>query len=159
MMKNIWESELQDSFDLEHENTSSFSCLMLLLVAALVIYSAINLLGHLEEPIPTNSQMRAKISWYWPPLLGPNCAVVRNGECVSRMASGQPWQNWAGKAVACPPEFPFGTIFIIDGRHWVCLDRGGAITRINENTIWLDMLTSKPVYKFGTVVDVTVIDK
>lgn len=158
-MKNTWERELPENLKWESENTSSFSCLMLLLVVALVGYSVFMLLDSIEEPVPSTAQMRAKVSWYWPPLLGPNCAVVRNGECISRMASGQPWQNWIGKAVACPAEFPFGTIFIIDGRHWICLDRGGAITRINENTIWLDMLSNKPVYKFGTIVDVTVIEK
>jgi 3D (Asp-Asp-Asp) domain-containing protein len=29
---------------------------------------------------------------------------------------------------ACGPSFPFGTVFIIDGRGYICQDRGGAIT-------------------------------
>jgi 3D (Asp-Asp-Asp) domain-containing protein len=29
---------------------------------------------------------------------------------------------------ACGPSYPFGTVFIIDGRGYICQDRGGAIT-------------------------------
>jgi 3D (Asp-Asp-Asp) domain-containing protein len=29
---------------------------------------------------------------------------------------------------ACGPSFRFGTVFIIDGRGYICQDRGGAIT-------------------------------
>lgn len=158
-MKQTWEADYQPDFESEYGGSSPLTCLMLLLVIGLVGYSAYLLFSPGEETVINSVQTRAKISWFWPPLLGPNCAVVRNGECVSRMASGQPWQNWVGKAVACPSEYPFGTIFVIEGRNWVCLDRGGAITRINNNTIWLDMLSNKPLYKFGTVLDVTIIEK
>jgi 3D (Asp-Asp-Asp) domain-containing protein len=32
------------------------------------------------------------------------------------------------QTVACGPSYPFGTVFIIDGRGYICQDRGGAIT-------------------------------
>jgi 3D (Asp-Asp-Asp) domain-containing protein len=32
------------------------------------------------------------------------------------------------QTVACGPSFRFGTVFIIDGRGYICQDRGGAIT-------------------------------
>jgi hypothetical protein len=152
-------------YELYQEDTnggSAFWFFFLIGVIVLVCYSSVLLLNEFDTMSISSVQgdrLRAKISWYWPPLLGPNCAVVKNGQCVSRMASGQPWQKWVGRAVACPSEFPFGTEFLINGKRWVCLDRGGAIKRVNNNTIWLDMLTSKPQYKFGTVVDVTVIKK
>jgi len=85
--------------------------------------------------------------------------MASDDKCISRMASGLPWENWVGKAVACPEEFPFGTVFIIDGRRWVCLDRGGAISRINETTIWLDMLVSEPLYRYGTIRNVFIVKK
>ena len=149
----------EDRSPQEGSGGSFFWFFIILGVIALVCYSSVVLLNELDTQAAITDRTRAKISWYWPPLLGPNCAVVKNGQCVSRMASGQPWQNWIGRAVACPAEFPFGTEFIIDGKRWVCMDRGGAITRINKNTIWLDMLTHKPLYKFGTVKEVTVIQK
>jgi 3D (Asp-Asp-Asp) domain-containing protein len=30
--------------------------------------------------------------------------------------------------VACGPSYPFGTIFIIQGEPYVCMDRGGLVT-------------------------------
>lgn len=144
----------------KEEQYSQLSLSTLFVIAGvllLVLYSLYAVMLEAGVFNQVGNQTRAKISWYWPPLLGVNCATARNGECVSRMASGQPWQDWVGRAVACPEEFPFGTVFVIDGRRWVCMDRGGAVKRVNSNLIWLDMLTSKPLYKYGTVVDVTII--
>ena len=143
----------------EQSGYSLFTCVMLLAAIAVVCFSSYILYYELDQVPENGTRTKAKISWYWPPLLGPNCAVVRNDKCISRMASGQPWQNWVGRAVACPKEYPFGTVFIIDGKRWVCLDRGEAVTRVNHNTIWLDMLIRKPVYKYGTIVDVIVLEK
>jgi hypothetical protein len=105
----------------------------------------------------------AKISHYYPPLLGPNCSVVVNGICVSKMSSGQPWQNWLDKAVACPSEYAFGTIFVIDGKAWICMDRGGAIVSQNtvvngtfQKVIWLDLLTEHTSHPYGQEVPVKV---
>jgi hypothetical protein len=79
------------------------------------------------------------------------------------MASGEPWQEWVDKAIACAPQYPFGTIFVIEGRAWVCKDRGGAIQQITQfiqgrlfNVVWVDQLTENPTVPFGTVLDAQV---
>jgi hypothetical protein len=57
-------------------------------------------------------------------------AMVLNvdGECLSKMSSGERWQDYVDQAAACPLEWDFGTRFRTpDGREWECLDRGGAI--------------------------------
>lgn len=100
---------------------------------------------------------RAKISHYWPPLGGPNCSNFVDGECVSHMASGLRWQDYVDTAVACPAEYPFGTRFLVFGKLWTCLDRGGAIIRTNDNSVWLDLLTPTTPVPFGTEVEVLVI--
>jgi 3D (Asp-Asp-Asp) domain-containing protein len=41
------------------------------------------------------------------------------------MASG--YQTRQG-VVACGPDFSFGTIFLIEGKLYICMDRGSAIT-------------------------------
>lgn len=72
---------------------------------------------------------------------------------MSRMASGLAWENWVGRACACPPEFPFGTRFVVLGKEWVCLDRGGKII-IENGVVWLDLLTPEAEVPFGTLLEV-----
>jgi len=101
--------------------------------------------------------VKAKISWYYPPLGGPNCSHFVNGVCMSRMASGLPWEDYVNIATACPSSYPFGTKFIVQGREWVCLDRGGKIVQEQDGTIWLDLLSPSAIVSYGTVLDVGVI--
>lgn len=68
------------------------------------------------------------------------------------MASGRPWQDWIDKALACPKEIPFGTVFYIFDREWVCLDRGGKVTSA-DGVYWVDLLTQEALAPYGTVVD------
>ena len=72
------------------------------------------------------------------------------------MASGLRWQDWVGRAVACPKEWPFGTVVVLDRQHWECLDRGGKIKFV-DGIAWVDFLTNSPTYKYGALVDVQVI--
>ena len=157
-MRKVWQAPVETNKD-TYSQSDLFGLILVLGVIALFCYSLFVLINETNLIPGDPSNTKAKLSWYWPPLLGPNCAVSNNGECVSRMASGRSWQKWVDQAVACPEEYPFGTEFVIDGKEWICLDRGGAITRINDNLIWLDMLTKKPQYAFGAVVDVSVIGK
>lgn len=69
-------------------------------------------------------------------------------------ASGKKAQPY--HTVALPPEFPFGTLVIIDdplfqGIVFVNEDRGGAIKRIDENTIKIDVFfaTEKEALEYG----------
>lgn len=119
----------------------------------------------LSIPLPKGGgeNVKVKVSYYWPPLGGTNCSQFVNGECISRMASGEPWQEWVDKAIACAPQYPFGTIFVIEGRVWICKDRGGAIQQITQyiqgklfNVVWVDQLIEEPTVPFGTVVDAKV---
>lgn len=108
-------------------------------------------------PTPGPVYVKAHISHYYPGWGGPNCSRFVNGECVSNMASGRPWQKYIDKACACPVEYPFGTRFIVQGKTWTCLDRGGAIVR-DGNKIWLDLLTKEKIVPHGTVLKVEVIN-
>jgi hypothetical protein len=103
--------------------------------------------------------VKVSMSWYNPALLGVNCAVVKNGECVSRMANGERWQDWINKGVcACPKKYPFGTVFKFPslGMSCVCKDRGGKIV-VEDGVVWIDILTTRPVIPFGTIIDARVI--
>jgi hypothetical protein len=64
-----------------------------------------------------------------------NCDI----EC-EHIATGEDWNKWVGKGVACPPEYPLGTIFIVQGDTWQCIDRGEAIIVNPDGSIWLDFL-------------------
>jgi len=94
-------------------------------------------------PIMPNNELRVfRYSYYYPPLGGVNCRLFENGYCVSSMASGDPWENYLGLAVACDSEFPLGTRFLVVAPEeikgeYVCLDRGGGI----EGTDLLDFLS------------------
>lgn len=72
------------------------------------------------------------------------------------MANGEAWQDWMDKAIACPPELPFETKIIVNGREWICKDRGGAIVREGD-TYWIDQLTANPEYEYGAVVEAKII--
>lgn len=88
----------------------------------------------------------AKLSYYYPPYayLEPayeiNCDLVDGKLECEHMANGQKVFYYVGEACACPPEYPFGTVFEVMGGVYTCRDRGGAIQRVNENIIWLDLL-------------------
>lgn len=102
--------------------------------------------------------MSVRISHYWPPLGGTNCAIYigtpPNGRCVSKVRGGtQPWQMWIGKSgIACPPEWKFGTQVVVSGRSWTCMDRGDAIQFVN-GIAWVDMMIPRALYKYGAVVE------
>jgi hypothetical protein len=72
------------------------------------------------------------------------------------MASGKRWQDYIGEAVACPKELTFGTLILLDGQIWECLDRGGMI-RYVDGIPWLDFLTETGAHSYGEIVTVQVI--
>ncbi len=102
-------------------------------------------------------QRVAKISHYWPPLGGVNCAQFVGGRCISRMASGLPWEEWIGRAAACPVELPFGTeVELPGGETFTCLDRGGKVVTTAAGELWIDLLVERAPVPYGTVMPVTV---
>lgn len=99
----------------------------------------------------------ARLSHYWPPLGGPNCADFRGGQCMSDMASGLPWYVWVGRAAACPVELPFWTTITLPGGEiFVCLDRGSKIITTEAGELWIDLLLERAPVPHGAVVPVTV---
>ena len=108
-------------------------------------------------PAATGETVLVRVSHYWPPLGGPNCARFVDGECLSRMSSGEAWQDWVERAIACPSEWEFGTRVVVSGREWVCMDRGGAIVYEEDGIPWVDMLTPQPLFPHGTVVEASLI--
>jgi len=107
-------------------------------------------------PISLYYEGFVRISNYWPPDGGTNCAYFVDGECRSRLASLYPWKEWAYKAAACPIEWPFGTIIELDGREWVCLDRGGKIEYV-KGIPWIDLLTDHHDYYYGQIVEARIV--
>jgi len=89
----------------------------------------------------------ARYSYYFPPLGGINC----DGDC-DHMANGEAWRGYVGEVVACPPEFPLGTVFRVLGDEYICLDRGGAIQFLDDGTFWLDFLRPNGEYPFWTII-------
>jgi hypothetical protein len=110
------------------------------------------------EPIPAGELVQVRLSHYWPPLGGVNCFRFVAGECVSRMASGERWQDWVGRAAACPNQWPFWTTIVLPGgERFTCLDRGGKIVVGPDGIPWVDLLVKVAPVPFGTVVPVRVI--
>lgn len=110
-----------------------------------------------QLPDTNEHQMqRIRFSRYDPALGGTNCFQFVNGVCVSTMANGEPWAPWMEKACACPPEWPFGTQVILDGKVWICKDRGSAIKTVG-GIPWVDFLTRHPRHAYGEIVTVQVI--
>lgn len=101
--------------------------------------------------------MTIKYSRYDPSLLGTNCAEEANGFCISPTASGKAWQPLMEIACACPPQWAFGTKVILDGKEWICEDRGGAIIFDYNGYTYVDFMTQYPTHKYNELVDVVVI--
>jgi hypothetical protein len=107
--------------------------------------------------MPSGEPARVHVSHYWPALGGVNCFSFLAGECVSRMSSGERWQDWIGRAAACVPEWPFGTLVTLPGgEQFTCQDRGGAIVTGADGLPWIDLLVEYPPVPWGTVVNVSV---
>jgi len=107
-------------------------------------------------PIVTGELVTIRYSRYDPALGGVNCSRFVNGVCISNMASGNPWAPWMERACACPPEWAFGTVVVLDGQRWECQDRGGKIKYV-DGVPWVDFLTRTPQYSYGELVTVEVI--
>jgi len=75
------------------------------------------------------------------------------------MSNGERWQEWVDRAIACPQDIPFETKIWIGKQMWICKDHGGAIVRLDNDTIWVDQLTENPVYDFGAVVDGYIVEE
>lgn len=105
-----------------------------------------------ETTMPYGTEIiTVKVSHYNPSLGGPNCARFVNGECLSKLSNGEPWQEYMGKnnTIACPFELDFGREIVLDGSSYTCRDRGGAIVITPEGYYWIDILAETVTYKFG----------
>jgi len=72
------------------------------------------------------------------------------------MASGEPWEEWIDRAIACPVEWEFGTIVRLFGIDWTCMDRGGAIV-YQDGIPWVDILSEKSPVSYGEIVEAEII--
>ena len=107
-------------------------------------------------PVVTGEMVTIRYSRYDPALGGVNCSRFVGGVCISNMASGKPWAPWMERACACPPEWAFGTVVVLDGQRWTCMDRGGKIKFV-DGIPWVDFLTRTPQYSYGQIIEVEVI--
>jgi hypothetical protein len=109
-----------------------------------------------EVRVPVYTQ--ARLSHYWPPYGGPNCFAWDEitQTCVSGTASGEPWEDWINIGLACPPEYEFGTVFVLPGGEvFTCVDRGGKV-QVIDGIPWLDLLVKTAPVPYGTIVTVEV---
>jgi hypothetical protein len=96
--------------------------------------------------------VQVRVSYYNPALGGINCGAWDDalGACTSRMASGQRWQDWIEPkpgqpgALACPREYPLWSTWTIEGRIYLCLDRGGRIITQADGLVRVDILAARP---------------
>ena len=109
-----------------------------------------------KEIITNLDTIQIRYSFYHPWLGGTNCSRFIDGQCISKMASGKRWQDYLEYAIACPPEWSFGTKIIAFGQEWVCEDRGGKIQYVDEIP-WVDFLTENPQVPYGTILDVEIV--
>lgn len=106
-----------------------------------------------------------RVSRYWPPLGGVNCAHFVNGDCLSAVSGCKPWvDDWLGKekvcgksweelkgwVTACPLEWPFGTRVKVLEKEWICVDRGGAIQYV-DGIPWVDLMSDTTLVSFGSI--------
>ena len=103
-----------------------------------------------ESTHPHGVPMYVRVSHYSPSLGGPNCARFVNGVCISKMANGERWQDWMNTAAACPPEWLFGTRIVLDGRTWICKDRGGMV-KFKDGIPWIDLLQEVADYPYCAI--------
>jgi len=73
------------------------------------------------------------------------------------MASGKAWKPYMELAVACPPEWAFGTRVYLDGKEWTCWDTGGWIVYDEFGYTFVDFLTRYPTYTYKDYVEVYVV--
>lgn len=96
----------------------------------------------------------ATITWFDPAIcseLPVNCYDQLN---PFKMSAGEDAREYYQKALACPKEYPLGSIFIIrnsknglaDGRY-ICRDRGGSIFIDKNGVVRLDILSTYPIWK------------
>lgn len=83
----------------------------------------------ISPPVEGYSNVKIKVTHYWPPWGGTNCFSFISGDCVSSTSSGLPWQDYRYIGAACPYAWTLGTIVGFDkgkyGVVWfVCVDRG-----------------------------------
>ena len=97
-----------------------------------------------------------RYSHYWPPLLGTNCGQAQDGVCISRTASGERWEDWIGRGIACPPEWEFGRQIRAFGQLWTCVDRGPAV-RYVDGVPFLDFLSPRPHRGYGELLGVELV--
>lgn len=102
---------------------------------------------HIPTPIISENDWKevvAIMSNYYPPWGGVNC----NENCDD-IATGELWRDFEPNTIlACPSEFPIGTLFDIEGEIWECRDRGGLIVTEQDGSVWLDLLTNNSQYKY-----------
>jgi hypothetical protein len=86
----------------------------------------------------------AHLTYYNPELLGDNCYIDSNGICIS---NGESWEDFidSDSVLACPIEYEFGTVFIINSKPYICKDRGELVITREDGSINLDIL-SRNVY-------------
>ena len=100
-------------------------------------------------------QVTVRVTFYYPELGGINCGYFVDGECRSRTASGERWQDWLDRGLACPKEFPLWSTWIINGKKWTCIDRGGWVY-IKNGVVRVDLLTRHSPLS-GHILEATVI--
>lgn len=128
----------------------------ILVVLFLVLILAVgNSYPAFDEGMVSGEMMPVKYSSYWPPSSGRSYESFSDGKCPQNMASGLPWREHIGSAVACPWKWPFKTTIMLDGETWTCLDRGSRSGAADDVPL-VDFLVEQAAYPHGELVEVRV---
>lgn len=95
-----------------------------------------------HPPLP---EAPIRLSYYWPDMGGTNCHSAnwdQENKTCNAMLYGKPWQEWEDIGAACPAKYALGTKLWIHRLHRVviCVDRGGGIVTLPDNTSFIDLL-------------------
>lgn len=109
-------------------------------------HSTISLLLALALASRAPILLQAELTWFNPALGSINCDY----ECMY-MGHDTPVAAWYGRAAACPPEVPRGSVIRIKGSrnadgYWRCLDGGGAVI-MRDGVASLDLLSRIPIHR------------
>ena len=124
------------------------SFLMLLILAVIAGFTGLCIESfYVKPPLSTDAAIRGTESPFYEVEMivtaydAGACCCGRYADGIT--ASGKPA---VGLICAAPPEYPFGTKFVVDGVVYVCEDRGGAI---KGNKLDLLMPDHNSALKFG----------
>ena len=108
-----------------------------------------------STPTPNPNVYQGWASFYWPAWGGENCNNLVEPVDCEHLANGDLWYSWVGRGLACPFEIPLGSVLLINGDRWTCVDRGTRVLTRGDRLYTIEFLNEGLPYgfDFGSVFD------